>query len=283
MSTLPRRLLGAAGASSAAAAVAAYYDESVRRRLVIPAVGATARAFVRGANSLTLHDAHHLDAGLQRASGTGLLTVSNHISTMDDPGMLASIVPLRTLCDPDAMRWGVCAQDVCFKPGSWVQRCASTAKVLPVVRGGGVFQRELDEIAAKLLGGEWVHYFPEGKIWQDGHVHRFRRGVGRLVAAVPDPKRLLVVPYYHTGADTVQPTSAESTSFFSRPNLNTPVHVIFGAPLDLSALLALRAEPPFDRRPELLYEVIAHTLEEEVRRLQAELRRRLAAAEAEPG
>ena len=59
--------------------------------------------------------------------------------------------------------------------------------------------------------------------------------------------------------------------------------MIFGAPLDLSALLALRAEPPFDKRPELLYEVIAHTLEEEVRRLQAELRRRLAAAEAEPG
>ena len=36
-----------------------------------------------------------------------------------------------------------------------------------------------------------------------------------------------------------------------------------------------QAEPPFDRRPELLFEIISHVLEEEVRRLQHELERRL--------
>lgn len=156
MATTTRRLLGAAGASSLLAA-AAYYDERVRRRIVIPVVGGTARLFVRGVNNLTLHDEHHLHAGLQRPAGTGMLTVSNHISTMDDPGLLASIVPLRTLCDPEAMRWGVCAEDVCFKPGSWIERCASTAKVLPVVRGGGAQQPELDKVASKLIAGQWVH------------------------------------------------------------------------------------------------------------------------------
>ena len=157
VNTMTRRAwLGAAGASSLLAA-AAYYDERVRRQIVIPVVGGTARIFVRGVNNLTLHDAHHLHAGLQRPAGTGMLTVSNHISTMDDPGILASIVPLKTLCDPEAMRWGVCAADVCFKPGSWIERCASTAKVLPVVRGGGVRQPELDGIASKLEAGQWVH------------------------------------------------------------------------------------------------------------------------------
>ena len=117
--------------------------------------------------------------------------------------------------------------------------------------------------------------FPEGTIRQDGRVHRFRRGVGRLVAAVAEPRALLVVPYYHTGAEQVQPTSAESTRFFSWPKLGTPIHVIFGPPLDLAPLLALRDRPPFDRRPELLYEKIAHALEEEVRRLQRELAVRL--------
>ena len=34
-------------------------------------------------------------------------------------------------------------------------------------------------------------------------------------------------------------------------------------------------EPPFDQQPTLLYEVIAHTLEEEVRALRTELHRRL--------
>lgn len=276
-------------------ATAAYYDERVRRQIVIPVVGGAARLFVRGVNDLTLHDAHHLHAGLQRPAGTGMLTVSNHISTMDDPGLLAAIVPLRTLCDPDAMRWGVCAEDVCFRPGSWIERCASTAKVLPVVRGGGVRQPELDGVAAKLQAGQWVHYFPEGSIRQDGKVHRFRRGVGRIVAAVAElgteeaelgaersqgaggPLALRVVPYYHTGADQVQPTSAESTSFFSFPKLGTPIHVIFGAPLDLAPLLALRGRPPYKQRPELLYERIALALEEEVKGLQRELAVRLAA------
>ena len=53
------------------------------------------------------------------------------------------------------------------------------------------------------------------------------------------------------------------------------VHVIFGKPVDLSRYLSLRSTPPFDRHPELLFEVIAHTLEEEVRGLRDELNRRL--------
>ena len=154
--TATRGRLAAAGASSLLA-TAAYYDERLRRQIVIPVVGGAARLFVRAGNDLTLHDAHHLHAGLQRPAGTGMLTVSNHISTMDDPGLLAAIVPLSTLCDPDAMRWGVCAEDVCFRPGSWIERCASAAKVLPVVRGGGVRQPQLECVAAKLQAGQWVH------------------------------------------------------------------------------------------------------------------------------
>ena len=73
----------------------------------------------------------------------------------------------------------------------------------------------------------------------------------------------------------IQPTTPSSKTVFSRPTFNTPIHVIFGRPIDVSALLEMRDTPPFDSRPELLYELIAHRLEEEVRRLQAELHRRL--------
>lgn len=120
-----------------------------------------------------------------------------------------------------------------------------------------------------------VHYFPEGKIRQDGRVHPFRRGVGRIVAAIDEPSRLLVLPFYHTGNDKLQPTTPTSTQIFTRPNLGTDIHVIIGPPVDLTPLLALRSSPPFDKRPALLYEVIAHTLEDEVRRLRGELHRRL--------
>ena len=50
----------------------------------------------------------------------------------------------------------------------------------------------------------------------------------------------------------------------------------------LSRLLALRGTPPFDTRPTLLYEVIAHTLEEEVRALRTRLHERLGVSPAIP-
>jgi monolysocardiolipin acyltransferase len=259
MARLVRRALAA---GSVGAAAAAYYDDEVRRSIIMGSVGAVCRLFVRGTNNLTLHDAHHLEGGLSRPDGTALLTVSNHIATIDDPHLLASIVPLRTLLLHSAskMRWGVCGDDVCFRPGTMLCKFADAAKVLPIRRGAGIWQPELDAIIDKLREGRWVHYFPEGKIRQDGRVHPFRRGVGRLVASVEQPARLLVLPFYHTGLDRVQPTSPTSLSLFSRPNLNTDIHVIFGEPVDLSRYLALRSSPPFDRRPELLYEVryLAH-------------------------
>ena len=67
---------------------------------------------------------------------------------------------------------------------------------------------------------EWVHLHAERgnvrKCWsghrllrdrQDGRVHPFRRGVGRLVAAVDEGDdandRLVVLPFYHPGCDAL--------------------------------------------------------------------------------
>ncbi|KAL3913841.1 MAG: hypothetical protein SGPRY_007835, partial [Prymnesium sp.] len=111
----------------------------------------------------------------------------------------------------------------------------------------------------------------------------FRRGVGRLVASVTDCNRLLVLPYYIHGTDKLQPAPTRPDENPSRgpgrvvtwPTLGSDLHVIFGRPVDLSKYVAMQDHPPFDRRPELLFEVIAHVLEEEVRSLQSELERRL--------
>ena len=273
----PRRAAGAAAfAGAAATAVASYFDENTRRAVTIGTMGPVCRLFVRGMNHLHVHDMHYLERSLERPSGIGLLTVSNHIATIDDPHLIAAVVPPRLLLRGSTeMRWGVCAADVCFKEGSFLAKCADAAKVLPVRRGAGVFQEELDVIITKLRQGDWVHYFPEGKIRQDRHVHPFRRGVGRIIAAIDDTDHLQVLPFYHIGLDNVQPTTPESTSILSKPNLGIHVHVIFGAPVDLSHWLAMRNHPPFDKQPMLLYEIIAHILEEEVRGLRAELQRRI--------
>lgn len=283
------------------------------------AVGGTGcRALLKLPNTLRLHDAHHLHGALDRPADVGLLTVSNHVATIDDPGLLAAMVPVGSLFRGGGhFRWGVCAEDVCFRPGSVIERFAAVSQVLPIVRGGGVWQPELLPIIDKLREGRWVHFFPEGIVRQDGHVRPFRRGVGRIVAALagaaadqpPEPaassssapspaaergapsarpheERLLVIPFYHEGCERIQPTTPTSTTVFSRtPEFGVPVHVIFGEPLDLRQAvgrhLDLAREPPFDRRPELVFELVAHVLEEEVRALQAELHRRLAREEQE--
>ena len=154
MRVLPRALAGGTAAVGAAAA-AAYYDDGWRRSLLIGGMGSFCRFLIRGTNQLTVHDAHHLEQGLQRPAGTALLSVSNHIATVDDPHLLASIVPLRTLANANQMRWGVCGDDVCFRPGTMLCRLSDAAKVLPIKRGGGVWQPELDAIIEKLRAGDW--------------------------------------------------------------------------------------------------------------------------------
>ncbi|KAF2742851.1 hypothetical protein M011DRAFT_452408 [Sporormia fimetaria CBS 119925] len=43
----------------------------------------------------------------------GLITVSNHISVLDDP-LMWGVLPLRYLFNPSIMRWGLASYDLCF-------------------------------------------------------------------------------------------------------------------------------------------------------------------------
>lgn len=89
--------------------------------------------------------------------GLGLLTASNHASTFDDPPLMVSIVPGSILLHPHLVRWALCAEDVCFKRKSALDKCLSTffdtGKVLPVRRGGGIRQDMLMAPVNKLREG----------------------------------------------------------------------------------------------------------------------------------
>jgi len=54
-----------------------------------------------------------LDAVFHRRKGQGLLTVSNHQSILDDPGIWAAILPWWRM-SPKKMRWSLCTEDVFF-------------------------------------------------------------------------------------------------------------------------------------------------------------------------
>lgn len=46
--------------------------------------------------------------------GQALITVSNHVASLDDPLATAALLPLGALLRPSALRWTLCATDRCF-------------------------------------------------------------------------------------------------------------------------------------------------------------------------
>lgn len=65
-------------------------------------------------NQTEVHNRNRLLSAVgDRPRDTPLVTVSNHHSCFDDPGIWA-ILPLRYLCNTLRIRWGMAAHDICF-------------------------------------------------------------------------------------------------------------------------------------------------------------------------
>ena len=68
------------------------------------------------------------------------IQVSNHVAAIDDPFVIASLLPPNVMLDARNLRWTLCATDRCFSNPvlSAFFRCV---KVLPVSRGDGIYQQ----------------------------------------------------------------------------------------------------------------------------------------------
>ncbi|MEW5309698.1 MAG: hypothetical protein WDW38_001563 [Sanguina aurantia] len=176
-----------------------------------------------------------LSAVLKREPGKGLLTISNHTSMFDDPGLVSSMVPWAYFWTDgithNGMRYAMCAADVCFR-NAFLRQFFLTGKTLPVKRGEGVDQPVLNVTAGLLARGGWVHVFPEGRINVDGTLGPCKWGVGKLVcdARVRCGEDPLVLPFYHSGMGRVLPLQAKV------PSVGHSVEVLVGEPMDLSSL-----------------------------------------------
>eukprot|EP00939_MAST-03C_sp_MAST-3C-sp1_P001362 g1362.t1 len=111
--------------------------------------------------------------------GRGLITVSNHVTAIDDPGAVAALMPISSLATASNYRWTACATDRCFKSLSLIPFFRG-GKVLPVERGGGLVQYGMNLMIAKLDRGDWIHMFPTGRRSGEGSLAPFKIGVGRL-------------------------------------------------------------------------------------------------------
>ncbi|GMP40178.1 hypothetical protein CsSME_00010724 [Camellia sinensis var. sinensis] len=149
--------------------------------LAVPVIGNVCHVFMHGLNRVQIYGAENLhQALLNRPEKQPLITVSNHVASVDDPLVIASLLPPSTLLDAHRLRWTLCATDRCFRNPvtSAFFRCV---KVLPVSRGDGIYQKGMDIAISKLNRGDWVHIFPEGSRSRDGGstMGSAKRGVGR--------------------------------------------------------------------------------------------------------
>ncbi|KAF2481247.1 hypothetical protein BDY17DRAFT_317926 [Neohortaea acidophila] len=125
--------------------------------LVIGGVGFLSRSFLylfsntetRGLDGfLRFLDKRRDEAERQR----GLITVSNHLSVLDDP-MIWGVLPFKYLFRPGNMRWSLGSYDICFKNGQsgLLSSFFTYGQTLPTQRlahskYGGLFQPTMVEV-----------------------------------------------------------------------------------------------------------------------------------------
>ncbi|GAA5918329.1 hypothetical protein JCM1841_002172 [Sporobolomyces salmonicolor] len=210
---------------------------------------------------------------LNSSSERGILTVSNHISVVDEPFMWGSL-PLRNFLDSRKLRWTLGASDIMFN-GRLDRWFFEKGQVIETFRGKGIYQEAIDEATRKLDQGNWVHIFPEGKIKQDTlhDVRRFKWGVSRILMECETTP--LIVPVWIKGFEQVMDEPRVYPNFL--PNRNKDITILFGAPLNASVdplLASYRAKFPERWRPATYDRPVGADLEDEpkeIARMRSEM------------
>lgn len=63
------------------------------------------RGFMTRVNNTTVEGGQHIEAALAREPGRPLITVCNHVASMDDPLVMSTILPPAVYGEPEKLRW----------------------------------------------------------------------------------------------------------------------------------------------------------------------------------
>ncbi|TFK43269.1 acyltransferase-domain-containing protein [Crucibulum laeve] len=207
---------------------------------VVSNVGLLCKAAMNcGFCSVQVNGLPHLIAALEnskRDRGQGILTIANHISTLDDP-VTWGILPAQYFFNPRNTRWALGASDIMFTNPVF-STFFHLGQTLETFRGNGIHQPALDTAIEKVNQGNWVHLYGEGKVNQpdtyvfdkDGfpRLPRFKWGVGRIVMEANIPP--VVIPMWLTGYNNLMPEGRKFPyKYFPRPGAQ--LSVTFGDPI----------------------------------------------------
>lgn len=167
--------------------------------LILGTVGILAKVFMRVFSRTKVVNGEVLVKHIcRRHPAQPVVTIMNHRSIIDDPLIWAAL-PLRTfsVLDGGRMRWTLGAKELTFKNEflAWV---FTRGRILPIVRGRGIFQRGVDVAIEKMNSqGAWIHIFPEAHVGQRHEMRPFRWGAARLILG--SKVFPTVIPVYHLG------------------------------------------------------------------------------------
>nr|GEU46832.1 tafazzin [Tanacetum cinerariifolium] len=215
--------------------------------VAVPLLGNVCHVFMHGLNHVQIYGGEQLHQALSRPDKTPLITVSNHIASMDDPLVIAALLPSSVLMHARNLRWTLCATDRCFH-NPVTSAFFKCVKVLPVSRGEGIYQKGMDVAIAKLNRGGWVHIFPEGSRSRDGGrtTGSIKRGTARLVLDADNAP--MVVPFVHVGMQEIMPIGA------TFPRVGKTVTILVGDPIDFTDVQDMEQE---DIPRENLYDAVS--------------------------
>ncbi|XP_034480154.1 tafazzin homolog isoform X2 [Drosophila innubila] len=198
----------------------------IASQFVVTLVGIFSKILLVGLSQTKVYNKDRLTTAVaKRPKGVPLITVSNHHSCFDDPGIWG-VLPFRYVCNTLRIRWSMAAHDICFTK-KLHSMFFMFGKCIPVVRGIGVYQEAINLCIEKCAMGHWVHVFPEGKVNMTKEQIRLKWGVGRII--YESPKMPIVLPMWHEGMDSVLP-NVEPYMF----KLGKNVTINIGEPLDLN-------------------------------------------------
>jgi len=168
-------------------------------------VWAMARITVARLNEMRTHNMNTFYDLWKRRGTQPLLTVANHDSCFDDPGIWGAIPWSEMKQHLLKWRWAPCAAELCFTTPLQI-KCFSLGRCIPIIRGHGVYQQAIDYCIERLNANEWVHIYPEARVNADHQRIRFKWGVGRVMAE--SSTMPIVLPIAHVGMDDVMPNTS---------------------------------------------------------------------------
>ncbi|KAF2198046.1 hypothetical protein GQ43DRAFT_443694 [Delitschia confertaspora ATCC 74209] len=134
-------------------------------KFTISTIGLMCKSFL---NIFADTEVHGLDRFLQllhkrenvEGRERGLITVSNHVSVLDDP-LIWGVLPFSLFQNPDNMRWSLGSYDLCFQSKA-LSTFFTLGQVLPTHRiqhspFGGLFQPTITQAIRLLSKGPFLH------------------------------------------------------------------------------------------------------------------------------